>query len=379
MKIRTAEKRDCTSCMEIAWEGGLMTPDYEAIPLGYYEAYLGEELFMVAEVDGHVAGFVLGQQMRTDNAQLMLLAVDLAHRRKGIGTKLVNTFKEQCNAIGVHYIDMIVPMLDDSMAFWRSLDVKGGQRYRQLCFVPEDHEYGNQPLTIESRWDLMYSRYPEKYDEFCSYDSKTDERTLKHNMFDFIGKEIVDIGSGTGESTFYFAKYAKSVIGVEPEKSMNEEAKRKAKEMGIQNVSFVEGKAQSIPLPDNSADIITGMYFMDYPGEIVIPSFIKEATRVLRDGGLILVSNDPPNSYGGELNDIIKDEDTGGAETRHRIYTEAGFDYHDVHSVKDFGTVDNMVSSYGFIFGMNAINHIRRNKITTNRATSRRHFKVIRK
>ena len=209
------------------------------------------------------------------------------------------------------------------------------------------------PLTIENRWDILYSEYPEKYDEFCSYESTQDKDTLIHNMFDLKDKELLDIGSGTGESTFYFAKYAKSVIGIEPEKAMNEEAKRKAKELGINNVSFVEGFAQKIPLPDNSADMVVGMYFVDHPQDTLIPVFIAEATRVVRNGGLIIVSNNPPGWYGGALDHVIKST-YRGAEDRHRIYTEAGFDYHDVYTETDYGTVENMVSAYGFIFGMNA-------------------------
>lgn len=357
-----------------------MTPDYGAIPLGYYETYVNKDgLFLVAEENEEVIGFVLGQRMVADYAQLILIAVDLSHRRKGIGTRLVTEFKERCHAMDVHFIDMMVPMIDDSQDFWRSMDMKGGQVYRQLCFMPETDDISEKPLTIENRWDLMYARYPEKYDEFCSYSSDKDESTLLQNMFDLKGKEIVDIGSGTGGSTFNIAKYAKNVIGVEPEPAMNEEAKRKAKELGLENVSFVEGWAQDIPLPDDSADMVIGMYFVDHPQETLIPAFIKEATRVVRDGGMILVSNDPPNSYGGAFNDIIKDDNNGMAEERQRQYEIAGFDFVDVHSSTDYGTPENMVSSFGFIFGMNAINHIRKHKVSTNTATSRRHFKVVKK
>jgi len=124
--------------------------------------------------------------------------------------------------------------------------------------------------------------------------------------------------------------------------------------------------------------MVVGMYFVDHPQDTLIPVFIAEATRVVRNGGLIIVSNNPPGWYGGALDHVIKST-YRGAEDRHRIYTEAGFDYHDVYTETDYGTVENMVSAYGFIFGMNAINHIREHKITTNRASSRRHFKAIHK
>ena len=75
MKIRTAEKKDCTKCMDIAWNAGLDTPDYEGIQQGFFEAYVDEEeLFLVAEIDGEIMGFVLGQIMK---AALELMAQTL--------------------------------------------------------------------------------------------------------------------------------------------------------------------------------------------------------------------------------------------------------------------------------------------------------------
>ena len=381
MKIRTAEKKDCTKCMDIAWNAGLDTPDYEGIQQGFFEAYVDEEeLFLVAEIDGEIMGFVLGQIMKADYAELTLLAIDLLHRRQGIGTELVKEFKKRCYNQGIHFINIMTQDNLNSMKFWNSFDVTGGQKFTQLCFpieTPDRHK--KRPLTIEGRWDIMYSKYPEKYDEFCSYEAKQDESTLLHNMFDFKCKEVIDIGSGTGESSSYFAKYAKNVIGVEPEKAMNDEALRKAKELGINKVRFVEGTAQNIPLPDNSADMVVGMYFVDHPQVTLIPTFIEEATRVVRSGGMILVANDPPGWHGGELDSIIKNN-YPGAEERHRQYVDvAGFDWHDVFEETDYGSLENIISSYGFIFGMNAINYLRKHNKTTIKSCTRRHFKTIHK
>ena len=239
-------------------------------------------------------------------------------------------------------------------------------------------EQKRYPLTIEHRWDILYSQYPEKYDEFASYESEQDEKTLLHNMFDFKNKEIIDIGSGTGASTFYLAEYAKSVIGIEPEKAMIDKAEKKAKELGVQNVRFIEGIAQKIPLPDNSADVVVGMTFNDYPPKTVVPAFIKEATRVVRSGGLIVVTNVAPGWYGGVLYEVIQHDLGGEPEERHRQYVDvAGFDWHDVYSVTDYGTLDNIVSAYGFIFGMNAINYLRKHSKTTIEWGWRRHFKTV--
>lgn len=378
--FRTATLDDCPTCAKIAYDGGLMTPDYWAIPQGYFEAYVDEdELFIVAESNGEISGFILGQKMKSDNAELILLAVDLNHRRKKIGTKLVTEFRKRCSKQGIHHIDLIAPMNDLSQRFWRSLDVKGGERYTQFCFSPDKTEEQRElPLTLESRWDLLYSRHPEMYDKIFSNPSKRVKSKPIHEDFDLSGKEIVDIGAGTGESTFRYAKYAKHVIGVEPERAMIDKAIRKAKEQGIENVSFVEGSATDIPLPDNSVDMVVGDYFVDHPQHLLIPKFIEESTRVLRNGGMVLVSNSPQGWYGGELDRVIKSDYPGGTH-RQSVYDTAGFEYYDVYSVTEYGTPENMVKTYGFIFGMNAINYIRENKVDQLLSLSRRHFKVIRK
>ena len=197
-------------------------------------------------------------------------------------------------------------------------------------------------------------------------------------MFDFNNKEIIDIGSGTGTSTLYLAEYAKRVIGVEPESAMIKEAERKAKELGIKNVSFVEGTAQNIPLPDSSVDVVVGMTFNDYPPETVVPAFVNEATRVVRSGGLIVTTNVAPGWYGGELFDVIQHNLEGAPEERHRQYVDvAGFDWHDVYSITDYGSLENIISAYGFIFGMNAIDYLRKHNKTTIKWGWRRHFKTV--
>lgn len=239
----------------------------------------------------------------------------------------------------------------------------------------------SKPLTIENRWDILYRDYPEVYDEFASVPSMQPEETRLHNRFHFKGKDIVDIGSGSGRSTFYFAQYAKSVIGVEPEKAMQELAEREAIRRGITNVRFLEGSGQEIPLPDKSVDIVTAITAAFHPIEEIVPAFIREATRVLRPGGLILVEDITPGWYGGELHEVIQDPDTDTLATaRNRMYVDIhGFSYEDVDKIKDYGSLEKIIRTYGFIFGMNAINYLRKHNKTSITWRFRRYYKIIEK
>lgn len=239
----------------------------------------------------------------------------------------------------------------------------------------------SKPLTIENRWDILYRDYPEVYEEFASVLSMQPEATRLHHRFDFKGKDIVDIGSGSGRSTFYFARYAKSVIGVEPEKTMRELAEREAIRRGSTNVRFFEGSGQDIPLPDNSADVVTAITAAFHPIEEIVPLFIREAIRVLRPEGLILVEDITPGWYGGELHDVIQDPDTDSLATaRNRMYVDVhGFSYEDVEKIKDYRSLEKIIRTYGFIFGMNVINYLRKHNKTSIMWRFRRYYKIIKK
>jgi hypothetical protein len=51
-----------------------------------------------------------------------------------------------------------------------------------------------------------------------------------------------------------------------------------------------------------------------------------------------------------------------------RIFIEEfQFDYRDIFSVQEYGTVEHIVSTYGFIFGKKAIDYLKQTKKTAIR------------
>jgi ubiquinone/menaquinone biosynthesis C-methylase UbiE len=92
---------------------------------------------------------------------------------------------------------------------------------------------------------------------------------------------VVDLGSGTGLSTYAWAEHAESVIGVDPNAAMRRQAE--ARRGSETNVRFVEGVAHETGLPDACADIVTAsqaLHWMD-------PQLtFAELGRILRPGGV---------------------------------------------------------------------------------------------
>ena len=222
-----------------------------------------------------------------------------------------------------------------------------------------------RPLSIENRWDILYRDYPEIYDEFVSVPYKP-KRTIDtlHERFNLNNKKVVDMGSGSGRSSIELAKYAKKVIGVEPEKSMRELAQKNTIEQGLDNIVYVDGRAEQIPLDDNSVDFVVAITAVMYPPEEVIPKFIKEARRVTKSSRTIISVDIAPGWYGGELAHIIDDQSEGGLK-RNQLFIEAGFSHFDLIQTSYYGSLETIIRTYGFIFGEKVITHIKQNNITS--------------
>lgn len=223
-----------------------------------------------------------------------------------------------------------------------------------------------KPLTIDNRWDILYSEYPEVYDAFVSVPKVPAMMDIFHKHFDLKNKVILDIGSGAGDSTFQFAGIAKKLIGLEIEDSMRELAEKKADALKITNVEFIKGTALDITLPDQSVDIsvaITLPLFI----EDDIRTYIREAIRVTKKGGYVINLGIAPFSYGGNFAPIIlgesrvTEEDTEGVVDR-ILSSEFGFSYFDYDAVQTYDDPKHMIDTYGFIFGPQVIDYIEKNQ-----------------
>lgn len=91
---------------------------------------------------------------------------------------------------------------------------------------------------------------------------------------------VVDLGSGTGSSTRYWAGRAGQVIGIEPSADMRRRAQAAT---DSPNVTFREGYSHETGLAGGVADIITCSQSLHWM--LPDPTF-AEAARILRQGGV---------------------------------------------------------------------------------------------
>ncbi len=106
------------------------------------------------------------------------------------------------------------------------------------------------------------------------------------------GQTVLDLGSGAGADVLISARRVAptgKAIGLDMTDEMLDLARSNAERAGIDNVEFIKGYLEEMPLPDGSVDVVISNCVINLSGDK--PKTISEAARVLKPGGQFAISD----------------------------------------------------------------------------------------
>ena len=130
------------------------------------------------------------------------------------------------------------------------------------------------------------------------------------------GRDVVDVGCGGG--TLAVALHGRGARVTAIEISDEQLVEARAGE-GAAEVTFAVGRAEALPLPDASQDLVVFMRSLHHVAVERMDDALREARRVLRPGGAVHVAEPIPEGDFFAMISLVEDETEARAAARAAI------------------------------------------------------------
>ncbi len=147
-------------------------------------------------------------------------------------------------------------------------------------------------LTEPTRREETAAQFSEHAASFASASAHFSAESLK-----LIGKLVsdaryklaIDVATGPGFTAFEIAPYCDRVIATDPAEGMLDQVRRIAKERGLDNVEARQAYADSLPVHDAAADLITCRTAPHHFPSVT--DFLNEVARAVKPGGAFILAD----------------------------------------------------------------------------------------
>ncbi|NMC39596.1 MAG: arsenite methyltransferase [Bacteroidales bacterium] len=231
------------------------------------------------------------------------------------------------------------------------------EKYGQIAGQSsEKKSCGCGPLCCGPEAD--YTIFSENYSDRSGYHPEADLGLGCGIPTDFAGikqgDHVLDLGSGAGNDCFVARSLVGEtgrVTGIDFTEQMIDKARENCRKLGYDNVEFVSGDIEQMPLPDNSFDVVISNCVLNLvPGK---SKAFNEIFRVLRPGGHLCVSD--VVIKGSLPEKLRKDAEmyagcvSGASEMSDYIglIENSGFRNIRIHKQKEIGLPDALISEFG--------------------------------
>jgi len=139
--------------------------------------------------------------------------------------------------------------------------------------------------NTKAYWDRKWALKEQRLHERVTLEGSDGEKEFDRDALKITkGKQVLDIGCGSGEFTFNVAKNAKRVVGIDISATALRLARRHLGESKLTNVELRFGDVRQLPFPEKSFAVV---YSRRGPASENLHN-LSEVRRVLRDGGAFL-------------------------------------------------------------------------------------------
>lgn len=118
------------------------------------------------------------------------------------------------------------------------------------------------------------------------------------------GRQVVDVGCGTGNAALLAAARGAHVLGVDPATRLLEVARARAAEQRV-DATFLEGEAARLPVADATADVVVSVFAVIFVADP--RGAAAELARVLAPGGRLLLTAWLPGGAISQANRIAQE------------------------------------------------------------------------